>query len=248
VHQDSKEENIMKIKCKYDKLVKISELTTLKHPRNYNQHGTEQIELYAEIIKDQGIRRPIRISNFSGFITAGHGLLKAAEKLDYNELPVEYQDYDSEEQELADILADNNLARLATVNRQKRDSIIHELVEKGVDPKITGISKVIMDDILGNVQKIDLTASEFFNNREGFIDDESSDLDEFESQDMMDMSSGKIRELENSKKRPIAIVLDRSQYEKWESLKKTKFKVKGDTLAILKIIEYFETLLEEDKK
>jgi len=95
----------IKIHCNYSKLVNIKELKP--HPKNRNKHPTDQIDRLCEIIKFQGIRQPIKVSNRSGFITAGHGRLEAFKKLGLKEVPVSYQDYDSDEQELADLTSDN---------------------------------------------------------------------------------------------------------------------------------------------
>lgn len=97
-----------KINCLYDKLVKVKELKP--HPRNHNQHPKDQIERLAKIIEYQGWRYPIKVSKLSGFITSGHGRVEAAKLLKLKEVPVNYQDYESEEQEWADVQSDNAIA------------------------------------------------------------------------------------------------------------------------------------------
>lgn len=104
----------MKIECAYDKLVPLSELR--QHPKNRNKHPANQIERLAKVLKYQGWRKPITVSNRSGFITAGHGRLEAALKNGWKEVPVDYQDYESEEQEYADLTADNALASWAELD------------------------------------------------------------------------------------------------------------------------------------
>lgn len=86
------------------------------HPKNRNKHPQEQIDRFCKILKEQGIRRPVRISKLSGYITAGHGLLLAAKKLKLKELPCDFQDYKDESQEYADIQADNALASWAELD------------------------------------------------------------------------------------------------------------------------------------
>lgn len=86
------------------------------HPKNRNKHPPEQIDRFCKILKEQGIRRPVRISNLSGYITAGHGLLLAAKKLKLKELPCDFQDYADGAQEYADIQADNALAAWAELD------------------------------------------------------------------------------------------------------------------------------------
>lgn len=56
------------------------------------------------------------MSNLSGYVTAGHGMILAAKVNGYTELPVSYQDYQNEDQEIADINADNALAKWAELD------------------------------------------------------------------------------------------------------------------------------------
>ena len=102
----------IKIKCVYDELVDLKDLK--EHPKNFKPHPEAQLHRFAKIIEYQGIRRPIRVSRLSGYITSGHGLLRALLQLESLhrikiKAPVNYQDYDSEEQEIADLVADNAL-------------------------------------------------------------------------------------------------------------------------------------------
>lgn len=99
--------NTIKIQCAYDRLLPLKECKP--HPKNPNKHTSDQIERLAKVIQYQGIRRPIRISKRSGYITSGHGLAKALGKLKVAEVPVSLQDYISDEQEFADLVADNSL-------------------------------------------------------------------------------------------------------------------------------------------
>jgi len=98
----------MKINCLYDKLVPVSELKA--HPKNRNSHPDSQILRLAQILEYQGWRYPIKVSKLSGFITSGHGRLLAAQKAGFTEVPVNFQEYESEAQEYADLTADNAVA------------------------------------------------------------------------------------------------------------------------------------------
>lgn len=104
----------MKIQCLYDKLVPVTELRG--HPKNPNKHPEEQIETLAKILAYQGWRYPIKVSKQSGFITSGHGRLEAAKHLGWTEVPVNFQDYENEAQEFADIVADNAIADWADLD------------------------------------------------------------------------------------------------------------------------------------
>jgi DNA modification methylase len=104
----------MKVNCAYDKLVPLHELK--QHPKNRNKHNKEQIQRLAKILEHQGWRSPIKVSNQSGKITSGHGRLMAALHLGWIEAPVDLQDYESEDQEYADVIADNEIARWAELD------------------------------------------------------------------------------------------------------------------------------------
>jgi ParB-like chromosome segregation protein Spo0J len=62
--------------CAFDKSVDVVDL--IPHPRNPNKHDDKQIALLAKIIRSQGWRNPIVVSERSGFIISGHGRLEAA--------------------------------------------------------------------------------------------------------------------------------------------------------------------------
>lgn len=102
--------------CSYDKIVKIENVKP--NPANPNTHPEEQIKNLARNIKSIGWRYPITISNQSGMIVKGHGRLMAAKYLGVKEVPVEYQNYSSEEEEMADLLFDNRIQELSEIDRK----------------------------------------------------------------------------------------------------------------------------------
>jgi DNA modification methylase len=101
----------VKINCAHKELVELHKLQV--NPKNPNKHPSEQIDLLAKIIDYQGQRSPIVVSNRSGFITKGHGRLEAIKKLGWDKAAVDFQDYENEAQEYADMVADNKIAELA---------------------------------------------------------------------------------------------------------------------------------------
>ena len=109
----------MIVRCRHDAMISTAELLKIQHPRNPNDHPESQIKRLAEIMEFQGVRHPIVISNRSGVITKGHGRLMAAIHNNWTEFPVEHQDYDNEDQEYADIVADNSIASWAELNLAK---------------------------------------------------------------------------------------------------------------------------------
>lgn len=114
-----------KVFCSYTKLVPIGEVK--EHPKNPNHHDREQIEILANAIKATGWRTPIGISKRSGFIIRGHGRFAAAKALGLTEVPVDFQDYDSESQELADLLADNKIADLGQIDYEGVSGVLKSL-------------------------------------------------------------------------------------------------------------------------
>jgi len=97
------------------------------HPKNPNQHPERQIDLLAKIIKKTGWRSPIIVSRRSGFVTKGHGRLMAARRAGFSEVPVDEQDYLDDAEELADMIADNEIAELAEMDIDLRGSVLSDL-------------------------------------------------------------------------------------------------------------------------
>lgn len=96
--------------CAFDEIVDINKINP--NPKNPNQHPEDQIELLAKIITVQGWRAPITVSTLSGLVVRGHGRLMAAQKAGCTHVPVDYQHYENEDAEIADLVADNRIARL----------------------------------------------------------------------------------------------------------------------------------------
>ena len=99
------------IKCANSKIVSVDSL--VPHPLNPNKHPDKQIKLLAKIIKHQGQRLPIVVSKLSGFIVAGHGRLEAIKSLGWKECAIDEQDFASQAEEYAHMIADNKIAEIA---------------------------------------------------------------------------------------------------------------------------------------
>lgn len=132
----------MKIRCTYDKLVPISELKP--YPKNPNEHSEEQINRLAQILDYQGWRYPVKVSNLSGYITSGHGRIDAAQKNGWTEVPVNFQDYESEEQEYADVVSDNSIAEWANLNLSQINADVVEL-GPDFDIDLLGIKDFVLE-------------------------------------------------------------------------------------------------------
>jgi len=133
--------------CAHDALVFCAELKP--NQKNPNTHPASQIELLGKIIKEQGWRAPITVSNRSGLIVKGHGRLEAAFKAGIMKAPVDYQDYESEAAEHADMVADNRLAELAVIDDEKLTALLKELDSFDFDMEMTGFTELDLDNFLG---------------------------------------------------------------------------------------------------
>lgn len=123
-------------------MVLIGELKP--HPKNPNVHSEDQIERLATIIEFQGWRYPVKVSLLSGFVTSGHGRIEAAKLRGWTHLPVSYQEYDTEEQEYADIVSDNAIAEWAQLDLA---SINREMIAFGpeLDIDLLGIKNFVLE-------------------------------------------------------------------------------------------------------
>lgn len=134
------------IYCAHDKLVEIEEIKP--NPKNPNQHPQEQVELLAHIIREQGWRAPVTVSTLSGYVVRGHGRLLAAKLLGCTHVPVDYQEYKDEAEELADLVADNRLAELADMDSIMLAQIFKELELSALDMDLTGYAEEDRDEIM----------------------------------------------------------------------------------------------------
>lgn len=132
----------MKIHCQYSELVDPKSLKG--HPKNHNKHPQDQIIRLAKILEYQGWRFPIKVSNRSGCITSGHGRLQAAQFLGLKEVPVSYQDYDSEDQEYADVQSDNAIALWSELDLSSINSDIPDM-SPDFDLDLLGIKNFTID-------------------------------------------------------------------------------------------------------
>lgn len=143
--------------CAHDAIVDAA--TLVPNPKNPNTHPDEQIQLLGRIIRQTGWRAPITVSKRSGFIVKGHGRLSAALLEGAKEVPVDYQDYASEAEEYADLVADNRIAELAEIDNKMLADIFADIdtgeipmeltgyTEEEMESLITGLSEALHNDI-----------------------------------------------------------------------------------------------------
>lgn len=134
------------IDCAYDELVSIEKL--VPNPRNPNQHPESQVRLLAKAIAHQGWRSPIVVSKRSGFVVSGHGRFEAAKALGLSAVPVDYQDFATDADEWAHLIADNRLAELAEADSAGLKEILGELKAADFNLDATGFDENALAGLL----------------------------------------------------------------------------------------------------
>lgn len=138
--------------CSHDAIIPINEL--IPNPKNPNTHPAEQIRLLSQCITSNGWRMPITISNRSGFIVKGHGRLEAAQAAGFTHVPVDYQNYASEAEEMTDLMADNRLAELSSMDNDLLAAALNELIEsEDIDSILTGYDEEDIAALLGTEEE-----------------------------------------------------------------------------------------------
>lgn len=136
----------VKVFCAFDKVVDLTKL--IPNPRNPNKHPTTQVEMLAKIIMNQGWRAPVTVSRRSGFIVRGHGRYEAAKLMQVEEVPVDYQNYASDAEEWADLIADNRIAELSRMDHSGLKDLLTEIDSGAFDMDLTGFDMGSLEDLM----------------------------------------------------------------------------------------------------
>ncbi|OPZ24549.1 MAG: hypothetical protein BWZ03_00129 [bacterium ADurb.BinA186] len=134
----------MLIKCKYSSLLSPYDPRIVPNPKNNNKHSKEQIERLSKILAYQGQRKPIIISNQSGFLITGHATLEAARALKAKSVAVDFQDFENEAAEYAHLTADNAIASWAEIDLQALNFEIPTLGE-AFDVELLGLPSLDLE-------------------------------------------------------------------------------------------------------
>jgi hypothetical protein len=134
------------IHCSYARLADVTSLVA--NPRNPNKHSDKQVALLAKVIRHQGWRAPITVSKRSGFIVTGHGRLAAALLLQVEQVPIDEQDFATEADEWAHLVADNRIAELADADRTMIAELLSELDAGGLDMDLTGFDMEALEELM----------------------------------------------------------------------------------------------------
>lgn len=125
--------------CSHDKIVPVEDVKP--NPKNPNQHPENQIEMLAKIITTQGWRAPVTVSTRSGLVVRGHGRLMAAKFAGLDFVPVDFQHYESNDAELADLLADNKIAELSDIDNKLLAEVFADIDIDCLDVDLTGYTE-----------------------------------------------------------------------------------------------------------
>ena len=134
------------VHCAHLRLADVTSL--IPNPRNPNKHSDTQVALLAKIIRHQGWRAPITISRRSGFVVTGHGRLEAARLLQVEQVPVDEQDFATEADEWAHLIADNRIAELADADRAMLRDLAEELDTGDFDMDLTGFDAAGLEELM----------------------------------------------------------------------------------------------------
>lgn len=86
----------------------------------------------------------MKVSKLSGYVTSGHGRILAARLNGWTQVPVNYQDYETFDQEYADVQADNSIASWAELDLSGINSDIKDL-GPDFDLDLLGIKDFFLD-------------------------------------------------------------------------------------------------------
>jgi ParB-like chromosome segregation protein Spo0J len=137
----------VKIECTYDRLVAPGDLTPAKS--NPRKHGKEQLRLLEKNIRELGWRYPVVVSKRSGRIVAGHARWEVATRMGLTEIPVDDQDFASDAEELAAIIAGDKLAELAEVDAPMLRDLLGAIDTSDIDLELTGFTECEIAGLTG---------------------------------------------------------------------------------------------------
>ena len=161
-----------KIRCQHS--AQVDPRLLIPHPGNPNKHPPKQIELFIQIICYSGWRRPITVSKRSNFVTKGHGALQAALAAGFKVVPVDFQDYDDENQELSDIIADNQLQRMSEIDNTMLTQLLVQLDNGLSDLQMTGIENAKLEQIFTSVPGYNSSSSKSELSLDGYEEEPTS--------------------------------------------------------------------------
>jgi len=125
--------------------VEIVKLASLKpHPKNYREHPQDEIDHLKESLRAHGFYRNIVLAK-DDTVLAGHGVLKAARQLGFEEGPALRLPLDPDDPAAIKVLvADNEIAHLVESN----DRLLSELLREIKDNDLSGLLGTGYDEMM----------------------------------------------------------------------------------------------------
>lgn len=146
------------VHCAYDEIVPAADLklwSEQPNSKNPQIHPAAQLDRYETVVAGNGYRRCAVRSTLSGCITKGNGLVQMARRRGWS-VPVENQTYATRAEELRDVAADNQLAKLA----QTDNAALHQLLAE-LDPGDIQLAAVTTAEFERLLADLDTTEGEF---------------------------------------------------------------------------------------
>jgi hypothetical protein len=94
--------------------------------------------MLADLVRSVGWRFPIVVSKRSGFIIAGHARLLAAQRLGLEVVPVDFQEFATESEEMIQLLADNKIPELAKRDPDTERVLMERLLAENTSTAMMG--------------------------------------------------------------------------------------------------------------
>lgn len=141
---------------KSDKVEIVSTNLLIPYSKNSNKHTDEQIDEIIKQIEYQGWRDPILAQKGTNVIAAGHGRWMAAKKMGLEKVPVIFQEFESEAQFYAFVVAHNAVTSPGWGGGLDLAQINSDIIDFGpeLDVDLLGIKDFViepMDGILPNL-------------------------------------------------------------------------------------------------
>jgi hypothetical protein len=129
------------VHCHFDEIVDASarklwgEQPGSKNPQ---VHPAKQLDRFKIVVTGNGYRRSAVVSSLSGCVTKGNGMVQMARREGWS-VPIERQHYKSRAEEIRDVAADNELAKLAKTDDDALRQMLGEL--EACEIQFTAISE-----------------------------------------------------------------------------------------------------------
>lgn len=132
---------------------RLEQASKLKvHPESPYRHSEYQVELLTQVVRENGWRNPVVVTaRDNATIIKGRLLYEAALANGWKKIPVETQEYATEDEELADMIADNRVTAMSEMDSFLLADTVEKISELGGSLESTGYDQSILDAITGRL-------------------------------------------------------------------------------------------------